>query len=115
MNFRGLKLAGIQDTSAARITRFAIPAGREREAGQDILACLADGATLCLRNESDEGNEGVTFICPTRSGMVTKESGHGWQGDWEPTDAAGVMALVAKLAPRNRGGSGGHGSIIRAK
>jgi hypothetical protein len=117
MAFLGLSLEGERDAGGQFITYFAIPAGRESAAGDDLLVCLADGAEVCLHNDLDEeGGEGCTFFRRVGSSLVTMVGGHGWQGDWKATDEAGVRTAVAELADLNRGGHWStQGSIIRSK
>jgi hypothetical protein len=116
MTCLGLTIEGSRDAGGHFITYFAIPAGRESAAGHDLLACLADGAEVCLSNDLDEGREGCTLFCRSAMGLVTKVAGHGWQSEWKPTDEAGVLSAVAELADLNRGGHWRtQGSIIRSK
>lgn len=103
MRYKALALEGKQDVGG-RTTHFSIPAGREAEAARDLLNCLAVGLEVCLSNDLDEGHEGVTFFRRTDEGLSTKVGGHGWQGDWWPIEEAGFIAVVAELAPHNRGG-----------
>jgi hypothetical protein len=115
MAFLGLSLEGTRDDGICLITNFAIPLGRESEAGRELLACLADGVEVCLRNDADEGGEGCTIYRRSPSGLVTMCGGHGCQSDWKPTNEAGVLVAVAELAAHNRGGLGAQGSLVRYK
>jgi hypothetical protein len=63
MTFLGLTIDGSRDAGGHIITLCAIPAGRESAAGRDLLACLADGAEVCLSNDLDDGGEGCTLFC----------------------------------------------------
>ena len=112
MRFEALALEGEQE-AAGRIS-FAIPLGREADAARELLACLAAGFEVCLRNDLDEGHEGTTFFRRTAAGLSTKVGGHGWQGDWRPIDDAGFVAAVAGLAAHNRGGQWStRGTLVR--
>ncbi len=116
MVFLGISLEGDRETGGCSITCFAIPPGHESAAGRDLLACLADGVEVCLRNDLDEGGEGCTLFRRSPSGLVTKVGGHGWQSEWVPTDEASVLASVAELAVLNRGRHWGEqGMLTRAK
>jgi hypothetical protein len=63
MTFLGLTIDGSRDAGGQLITYFAIPVGRESAAGHDVLACLADGAEVCLSNDLNDGSEGCTLFC----------------------------------------------------
>jgi hypothetical protein len=115
MEFTGLTLEDERDTGGSLTTHFAVPPGRESEAAHDLLACLAAGAEIKLRNDLDEGGEGITFFRRTPAGLSSKVGGHGWQGQWQPIDEAEFVAAVMELAPHNRGGSQGQGSLVRYK
>jgi hypothetical protein len=112
MTFRGLSLGGEHDCGGCVVVAFGIPTGLEREAGLDVLACLADGLEVSLRNDLDEGGEGSTSFRRTPTGLVRLVGGHGWQSGWKPTDEAGVLASVTELAEHNRSNQG---SLIRQK
>ena len=71
MMFRGIVVEGSHEAGGPIITYFAIPSGREEVAGSDLLACLAEGAEVCLRNDldEDEGGEGCTFFRRSSAGL----------------------------------------------
>jgi hypothetical protein len=104
MTFLGLSVEGSRGDRGKVIIYFGIPAGRELVAGGDLLACLAEGAEVCLRNNLDDGGEGYLFFRNSPSGLVTMIGGHGWQSEWKPTDECAVLSAVAELADFNRGG-----------
>jgi hypothetical protein len=113
MTFDGLMVEGRREAGSRLITHFAFRPGQEEAAGRELLACFADGAEVGLRNDPDEGGEGLsTFRCST-SGLVSMINGHGWQSAWKPIDESGFLRAVAGLACHNRGGPFGQGSIIR--
>lgn len=112
MTVRGLSLGGEYDSGGCTAIAFGIPKGSEREAGLDVLACLADGLEVSLRNDLDEGGEGSTSFRRTPTGLVKRVEGHGWQSGWKPTDEGDVLASVTDLAEHNRSNQG---SLIRQK
>src|SRR5262249_58398314 len=111
MTLRGLSLGDERDTGGCIVTPFGVVPGRERQAGRDVLACLAGGLEVSLSNDLDEGGEGSTSFCRTRSGLARQVGGHGWQSGWEPATEADVLAAVAALAAR----PGRRGSLVRYK
>jgi hypothetical protein len=44
------------------------------------LSCRQE---VSLRNDWDEGGEGMTSFRRTQAGLVTLISGHGWQSGWK--------------------------------
>src|SRR5262245_41278315 len=94
LTFLGLSVEGTRDAGGHITIDFAIPAGQEAAAGRDLLACLADGFEVWLRNDLDEGCEGCTLFRRTPSGLATMVGGHGWSGEWQPTDEAAVLSAV---------------------
>lgn len=116
MTFGSLLIEGERDVGGSLITYFAIPPGREAEVARDLLACLSDGVEVSLRNDLDEGREGVTFFRRTAAGLSSKVGGRGWQGDWEVIDEVQLASAVAELAAHNRGGHwSAQGALIRHK
>jgi hypothetical protein len=116
MTFVGVLPEASRDSGSHGCTYFAIPAGQELAAGRDLLACLADGCEVCLRNDLDEGGEGCTSFRRWQSGLMTMVGGHGWQSGWTLTDEASIVAAVVELASFNRGGHWSRqGSITRGK
>jgi hypothetical protein len=118
MTFSGLSVESHGKGGGRVVTHFAIPVGKEAASGQDVLACLAAGFEVCLRNDLDEGGEGCTLFKRSASGLLTKVAGHGWgwSSEWKPIDEAGVLAAVARLADLNRGGHwSAQGSLSRVR
>lgn len=113
MKFHGITLKGQRDAGGCIVTYFTIRRGQEAAAGRDLLACLAKGAEVGLRNDLDEGHEGCTFFRRRRAGIVAISGGHGWQGNWKSIDDDEFLAAVARLAPHNRRGQ--PGMICRRK
>ena len=115
MAFSGLSVEGDNNDYEEEIY-FAIPAGKEAAAGRDLVACIAAGFEVSLRNDLDEGSEGCTFFKQSSAGILTMIGGHGWSGEWKPTDEAGVLSAVDQLADFNRGGHWGtRGSLSRVR
>lgn len=108
-----LNLEEERDAGSSVVTRFSIPEGLELEAASDLCACLAEGAEVCLRNDLDEGLEGLTCFRLTRSSFEFMIGGHGWRSGWKPIDEAGIRAEVTSLAQHNRGGNWSHCGTIR--
>jgi hypothetical protein len=104
MEFTGLAVEGSREAGGQSITYFAIPAGQESAAARELVACLDDGFEVCLRNDLDESGEGYTLFRKAPTGLVTRVGGHGWSGEWQAIDQAGLQVSIAALAPHNRGG-----------
>jgi hypothetical protein len=116
MKFVALREVGSLNTGGYIKIYFGIPVGREEAAGRELLACLAEGFEVCLCNDLDEGHEGLTEFQLLPSGLMTRNGGHGWSGQWKPVDEAGFLAKVAELANLNRGeNEGRQGSLRRWK
>src|SRR5262249_62241815 len=103
MTLRGLSLGDERDTGGCIVTPFGVVPGRERQAGRDVLACLAGGLEVSLSNDLDEGGEGSTAFCRTRSGLARQGGGARGRGGGGPAPpghgAAGAGAAGGPARP----------------
>jgi len=91
----------------------AILEDHDRQAAEYFIRLLKRGCQVAVKNDLDEGNEGLTIFRYSFCLYKMMIGGHGWSGGWKLVSKTKVRNEIIAVADLNRRGIGRRLAHIR--